>query len=85
MSELLENLASCLPAAAEASKRLRAYIAEIDRFLEPLQSSSSLRANAVQNLDGVIPALESSTEETVVPLELLQRIPWDWGEQMQTF
>jgi len=94
MSELLENLASCLSAAAEASERLRAYVQEIDRFLDRSQSLEPLEADVEghDRGDGAFthqppPSYAATAEdgEMVIPLELLQRIPWDWAEQMPTF
>ncbi len=98
MSELLENLASCLAAAAEPSERLRAYVEEIDRFLDRSQSLEPPELDGGGGPDhgeGTLtdapPQLsyaattQDAGEEMVIPLELLQRIPWDWAEQMQIF
>jgi len=93
MSELLENLASCLSAAAEAGGRLRAYVEEIDRFLDRSQSLEPPEIDGREQGrgDGALtdppqpPPAAEENEETVIPLELLQRIPWDWAEQMQIF
>lgn len=85
MSELLENLASCLSAAAEASRRLRAYVEEIDRFLGPSQSPEPQGRDHVPDYDRAITDQQPSIGETMVPLELLQRIPWDWADPMQLF
>ena len=81
MSELLENLATCLPAAAEAGKRLRAYVEEIDRYLNPAQQPEFLADNTLSY--GGIPDHQAFDPEIFIPLELLQRIPWDWAEQLQ--
>ncbi|EXJ82511.1 hypothetical protein A1O3_06324 [Capronia epimyces CBS 606.96] len=87
MSELLENLASCLSAAAEAGRRLRAYVEEIDRFLGPTVCPESRETNDVQEFDGAVARAQPYLEETFVPFELLQRIPWDWdwAEHAQVF
>ncbi|KAK5229427.1 hypothetical protein LTR72_000958 [Exophiala xenobiotica] len=82
MSELLENLATCLPAAAEAGKRLRAYVEEIDRYLNPAQQPEFLADNTL-GYDCEIPDHQAFDPEIFIPLELLLRIPWDWAEQLQ--
>lgn len=83
MSKLLENLASCLSAAGEASKRLRAYVGEIDRFLSPAQTPEPSEAEDVHHFGMSTSENQPFMGETVVPFELLQRIPWDWAEQFE--
>ncbi|KIW47048.1 uncharacterized protein PV06_02660 [Exophiala oligosperma] len=81
MAELLENLATCISAAAWVSNRLRSYVEEIDRYFElrPLQDDTADRGHAQS--DEVV--FQDFDPEIFIPLELLQRIPWDWTEQLQ--
>lgn len=82
MSELLENLATCLSAAAEPSIRLRAYVEEIDRYLD-LPQLQEIPVDTATSHEGDDPAHQDFDPEIFVPFELLQRIPWDWAEQLQ--
>lgn len=85
MSELLGNLATCLSAAADAAQRLRAYVEEIDRYLDRPQSPGPSAADVFGDYNTSIIEQQPYDSEIVIPLELLQRIPWDWAEQLQIF
>ncbi|KIW10315.1 hypothetical protein PV08_11277 [Exophiala spinifera] len=81
MAELLENLATSIPAAAWVCNRLREYVEQIDRYFElrPLQEDAA--DHELGRVDEV--AVQDFDPEIFIPLELLQRIPWDWTEQRQ--
>jgi hypothetical protein len=83
MSELLGTLATCLPTAAEASQRLRTYVQEIDGFLGPTQTPGPGPLEGTQSYGDENGGQQSHTTETMVPLELLQGISWDWPENLQ--
>ncbi|KAI1617866.1 putative C6 transcription factor [Exophiala viscosa] len=85
MSELLGNLATCLSAAADAAQRLRAYVEEIDRYLNRPQSPVPPAVGDFRHYNTDVTDQHSYDSEIVIPLELLQRIPWDWAEQLQIF
>jgi len=74
MSELLSNLASGFPAAAEASRRLRTYIGDIDKFLCMQHNLES--PNKINATDGIAELWAIDTEQTI-PWDLLQNLPWD--------
>ncbi|EED15577.1 C6 transcription factor, putative [Talaromyces stipitatus ATCC 10500] len=89
MSELLESLSSCMTSAMEASQRLRAYVEDIDRLLDIPQTSN--RNTPVEEYDGQSEdhanALELFSQQLMVPLDILQRIPWPaaWEESVGLF
>lgn len=63
--------------AMQASERLRAYVAEIDRFLDTSQTlPTTLAVEDSQDNDREPSVHESYDQEMMVPLDILQRIPW---------
>jgi hypothetical protein len=85
MSELLSNLASSFPAAAGASKRLRTYVEDIDRFLSVQQKHETPSRMSMVDSSTYDCAMDS---EQTIPWDLLQNLPWDspewdFSEQMQ--
>ena len=80
MSALLEGMASHLAAAAEASQRLRVYVGEIDRFLSTRRTPEWPETDAGRGHDGANTTYQQTwEEETMVPVELLERMFWDWA------
>lgn len=75
MSELLESLSSCMADAVHASKRLRAYVKEIDYYLEK-SGGSSVTLNGSQEKHSKTLQAPPESLDSMVPLEILQRIPW---------
>lgn len=89
MSELLESLASSMASAMEASERLRTYVEEIDRFLGmPQISSKTSNAHFSQTSeDRELYIQHKHHDAGIVPLDILQRIPWpaEWVESVGFF
>ena len=85
MSELLEIMPACLSAAADASRRLRAYVEDIDHFLSPTQTPEPPAVEYAQTYDGALVTQQSDVDEIMIPLEMLERIPWDWAEPFHVF
>ena len=77
MSDLLSNLSSGFPAAAEASRRLRTYVEDIDKFLSIQQNPETSRK--VNASDGITDIWAMDMEQTI-PWDLLQNLPWDSPE-----
>lgn len=88
MLELLESLSSCMASAVEASQRLRAYVEDIDQLLDIPQTPDRQTPNEDnrQSQDDAR-ALEILTQQLMVPLDILQRIPWPaaWEESVGLF
>lgn len=88
MLELLESLSSCMASAMEASQRLRAYVEDIDQLLDIPQTPDRQTPNEDnrQSQDDAR-ALEILTQQLMVPLDILQRIPWPaaWEESVGLF
>ncbi|KAH8697841.1 putative C6 transcription factor [Talaromyces proteolyticus] len=79
MSELLESLSSCMTSAMEASQRLRAYVEDIDRFLTMPQIAKNGNTTTSIGNDGSqgnTNSLDLISQQLMVPLDVLQRIPW---------
>lgn len=88
MSELLESLSSCMASAMEASKRLRAYVEDIDQLLDIPQTPDkhTPEEDDGQSQDDAS-ALDILSQQLLVPLDILQRIPWPaaWEESVGLF
>lgn len=83
MSEVLGTLATRLPAAADASQRLRAYVQEIDGFLGQSHAEDLRPMDKIQEFEDGAESQRDRNPEAMVPLKLLQGIPWDWPEHFQ--
>lgn len=88
MLELLESLSSCMATALEASQRLRAYVENIDQLLDIPQTPDRQTPDEEdgQSQDDAR-ALDILTQQLMVPLDILQRIPWPaaWEESVGLF
>lgn len=74
ISELLDSLAPSIPAAAEAGRRLRTHVEEIDDFLRTLREPRISPASNGNN--GTVIEENAFVENIVIPSEYFQRIPW---------
>lgn len=75
MSELLINLAAGFSAAAEASRRLQAYVEDIDKYLGMQQTRVS--PDKINTDDDI--ASQEPIDQTI-PWDLLHNLPWDSPE-----